>query len=226
MYKIICFSILFILLAQSYHSLAASFICTNAATEVEKMICKEKLLSLKDEQLDKIYQDVLKEPKYKTEQKANQRQWIKSVRNSCKDSSCLNNVYDERILELQELTIQGLDQPICSPQWLSAYDQVCGNLSSKRCLDMGEKVYNTFSDQLKSVTRKLNDPESFLKAHKAWEKYGELECEALVPLCPEGQSGSCNRPLYDCQLRLTCEQLEHLRKIENGGINGFNGRGE
>ncbi|EKD26140.1 MAG: hypothetical protein ACD_79C01346G0002 [uncultured bacterium] len=214
------------MITQSCYTFAASFDCTTAATEVEKIICNDKLLSLKDEQLNEVYKDVVKIPKFKTEQKANQRQWIKIARNSCTDSTCLNNVYGERILELQELLIKGLDQPLCSPKWLSAYDQVCGNLSSKRCIDMGKEVYTTFSNQLKSVTRKLNDPESFQRAQKAWEKYSDLECEALVPLCSEGQSGSCNRPLYDCQLRLACKQLEHLKEVEHEGINGFNGLSE
>lgn len=216
---------IFICVVQSDYTYAASYNCANTATKIERMICNDKLLSLKDEQLDEIYQNVLNIPKYKTEQKAKQRQWIKSVRDICTDSSCLNTVYNDRILELQELTIEGLDQPLCSPTWLSAYDKVCG-IRSKRCIDMGEEVHRAFSIQLKSVTIKLNDSESFLKANKAWENYRELECEALVPLCSEGQSGSCNDPLHDCKLRLTCKQIEHLKEVEYEGINGFNGRGE
>jgi uncharacterized protein YecT (DUF1311 family) len=80
---------------------AASFDCSKASTEVERMICGDAALSKLDEELARKYKEALKNvwsekliPHY-------QKLWMKG-RNLCKSVSCLNDSYFQRIAELNE----------------------------------------------------------------------------------------------------------------------------
>lgn len=80
---------------------AAGFDCAKAATRVEKAICADPELSQLDVDLDRYYltaRDELEESKACL--KTDQLQWLKTVRNVCKDNACLKAAYLKRLSEL------------------------------------------------------------------------------------------------------------------------------
>ena len=79
---------------------AASFDCAKAMTLVEKAICGDPQLSARDDALMEAYKHVLVEATDANRLKAEQRAWLKNVRNQCQDVGCLIRAYDRRIAEL------------------------------------------------------------------------------------------------------------------------------
>lgn len=82
----------------------ASFPCEKAATPVEKTICGNVDLSQLDEHLGRYYsaaREALGEARACVAK--DQRDWLSSVRNRCKDAECLERVYLERLGELDGL---------------------------------------------------------------------------------------------------------------------------
>ena len=85
------------LLLISSYSLAASFDCNNASTNIEKIICSNNELSSLDDELSEVYKSAtLKDASIKQ----SQREWIKQ-RNNCDTDSCIIENYKNRINELK-----------------------------------------------------------------------------------------------------------------------------
>jgi uncharacterized protein len=83
---------------------AASFPCEKAATAVEKMICANTAVSDLDEYLGRYYAAGRAElGRGKNCLANNQKDWLRSVRNPCKDAKCLERVYLARLAELDAL---------------------------------------------------------------------------------------------------------------------------
>ncbi len=78
-------------------SSAPSFNCAKAGTEVEKAICGSKPLSSLDAVMAKVYTSAASSKKTT---KADQVNWLNTVRNTCQDVECLAVKYSARILEL------------------------------------------------------------------------------------------------------------------------------
>lgn len=78
---------------------AASFDCAKANTGVEKLICKDELISRLDSQLGRAYQLAMNDASMvrKPELKAEQKNWIETARNACVDSACLLDQYSSRL---------------------------------------------------------------------------------------------------------------------------------
>ena len=103
--KLLPFVFFLVFLKLPFIAGSASFDCKKATTDIEKEICNDKFLSLLDETLGKLYQEVVKNSQASDFIKVDQREWL-SYRNSCKESfafygknitSCLKNAYLERI---------------------------------------------------------------------------------------------------------------------------------
>lgn len=80
---------------------AASFPCEKAQSRIEKMICADPELSTLDTHLGNYYEGA----KLRLQEgadclKADQRNWLKSVRNVCPDKACLKRAYLDRLTEL------------------------------------------------------------------------------------------------------------------------------
>lgn len=77
---------------------AASFDCTKAQTQVERLICTTPRLSALDAALGAAYQGALQraDDAKKRRLLAEQRQWLKSVRNVCTDEACILQAYTSR----------------------------------------------------------------------------------------------------------------------------------
>ncbi|MGO9122665.1 MAG: ankyrin repeat domain-containing protein [Desulfomonilaceae bacterium] len=85
---------------------AASFDCSKASSEVEKIICGNDELSKLDDSLNKAYVQALEWKDIKSRIIKSQRQWLK-VRNACKNAECLKNAYQIRFNELGSLLPDG-----------------------------------------------------------------------------------------------------------------------
>lgn len=97
---------LIVLLALNTASGAASFDCAKAATPTEKMICANQRISDLDEYLGRYYLTARAEVgRGAACLTPNQRDWLRNVRNVCKDVACLERVYLNRLAELDPLQI-------------------------------------------------------------------------------------------------------------------------
>ncbi|PXX49895.1 XAC2610-related protein [Aquitalea magnusonii] len=77
---------------------AASFDCSKAASATEQAICRQPALSALDEQVAAAYRQHNQQGLLQD----NQRQWLAGPRAECKaDASCLQNVYQQRLAQLQ-----------------------------------------------------------------------------------------------------------------------------
>ena len=82
----------------------ASFDCGKAATEVEKTICADPMLSKLDTFLALAYKQALTKSSDRKKRKASQYHWLVSKRNACNDDAiCLHREYFLRILELTDV---------------------------------------------------------------------------------------------------------------------------
>lgn len=71
----------------------ASYDCSKAKINVEKMICSDKQLSVMDDNLSKAFQEAMKNTKDKKQLKNEQFAWLKE-RNECKNVNCLHDSYN------------------------------------------------------------------------------------------------------------------------------------
>ena len=83
---------------------AASFDCAKAGTKVEKLICADVELSRMDEEIAKVYGEVLGKSTDEALLKKRQRERLKA-RNQCKDISCLSDYSRGRLAELNEANV-------------------------------------------------------------------------------------------------------------------------
>lgn len=97
MKRVICFFLSWLALYSIGH--AASFDCGKASSKIEKFICESPNLSALDEGLDKAYKLAQSNSNHEDVQLLikDQRQWLKSTRNSCGDEACLAQAYSSRI---------------------------------------------------------------------------------------------------------------------------------
>jgi len=88
----------------SFAAQVASFDCGKTVTNVETFICADTELSRLDEELAKVYGEVLKKTLDESLLKKQQRGWLKA-RNQCKDISCLRDNYRGRLAVLNEANV-------------------------------------------------------------------------------------------------------------------------
>lgn len=91
-----------VLMLGSSMSHSASFICDQASTKVEKLICSDKELGLLDEDLASIYKTLgpSLSAQEKGELKSQQRLWLKERNSQCVNTQSCQKVYSLRITEL------------------------------------------------------------------------------------------------------------------------------
>lgn len=83
---------------------AASFPCNKAQSRTEKTICANAELSRLDELLERFYRGAQAHLGQGSScLQSDQRQWLRTTRNSCADDACLKRVYLDRLSELQAL---------------------------------------------------------------------------------------------------------------------------
>ena len=83
---------------------AASFSCDKAQTPVERLVCATPELSDLDEYLGRYYAGARASQAHADAcVVADQRQWLRGVRDACKDAACLRTAYLQRLAELDAL---------------------------------------------------------------------------------------------------------------------------
>jgi len=92
---------------------SASFDCTKASSQTEKMICQNPKISKLDDRLSEVYKEARKADASIVEE---QRAWLKEAR-ACKDEKCLENTYgirvealENRLAKLEQTKNQGTQQ--------------------------------------------------------------------------------------------------------------------
>ncbi len=81
-----------------------SFDCTKATTPVANAVCTDPKLALADFRLDDIYVRVMNaNPSSKPRIRSSQQEWIRNIRDRCRDRACLLAAYLARIQELQAM---------------------------------------------------------------------------------------------------------------------------
>ena len=81
---------------------AASFDCGKAATAVEHLVCKNAWLSELDSMLSRAYRmsTLYASKQAITAAQAEQKNWLATVRDRCKDEACLTQAYSSRLDKL------------------------------------------------------------------------------------------------------------------------------
>ena len=106
-------------------TLAASFDCGKAQSTVEKMICADAELSKLDEEIAKVYGEVLKKIPDEALLKKRQRERLKA-RNLCNDISCLGDYYRGRLAELNEANVFKAEESYTL--LMSKDDELCNHM--------------------------------------------------------------------------------------------------
>jgi len=90
---------IFVLMLSSTGAFAASFDCQKASTYVEHSICDISRISTLDEKLATIYKSKINQvdAPAKASIKLEQQEWLKNIRNKCKATDCIEEVYRSRI---------------------------------------------------------------------------------------------------------------------------------
>lgn len=81
---------------------AASFDCEKAVGPIEEAICEDQQLLDLDDILNRTYKVVVKISPNTSALKVEQRRWLTTIRNRCKNPECLTEAYERRIVELEK----------------------------------------------------------------------------------------------------------------------------
>ncbi len=98
--KPIISAIISILCCLAPYSHGASFDCYRASAEIEKAICDDANLSKLDDELANVYKRAAQDKSIRNTLLAQQRAWLKVVRNRQVDTYDLEEIYQDRIKQL------------------------------------------------------------------------------------------------------------------------------
>lgn len=80
---------------------AASFNCSRAESQVERMICGNPILSRLDDELAVVYREALSKVDDPADLRVIQRSWVNNTRDRCRDSQCVESAYRIKLLDLK-----------------------------------------------------------------------------------------------------------------------------
>lgn len=89
--------------------------CEETARWPDNEVCRHPLLRDLDQSLNNAYQQLRASTKEKSALRREQRQWLRSDRNTCSNSECLLRVYRDRVAELGERLVNAAslaEQPL------------------------------------------------------------------------------------------------------------------
>ncbi len=102
---------------------AASFDCTKASMPVDKMICQDPNLNMKDSYMGLLYLSLVQDSsKITRDVMRSQKQWL-DARNQCTDSVCISKAYEQRITELKKYqpTVSDINNHLDKGKWITNY---------------------------------------------------------------------------------------------------------
>ena len=194
--------VLLMLLLGSAH--AASFDCAKAATQVERLICKDDELSQLDETLSETFALETEREAVAPRLTSAQRAWL-TARNRCPNAQCVKQRYEERISELA-----------CDKDSRMAGSAIGSNLCSSfqlRLLEM--QLTPLLETRAKQVLQSSNNPEYakrvLAEEEKAWREYRRANC-ALHGETEGGSDGWKNAFAGFCEIDETKKRIADLTK--------------
>ena len=82
-------------------TVAPSFDCTKSTWKSERIVCSSQQLSVLDLAMSNAYRDAAaRSPTRAAELRISQNHWLRKIRESCSDITCLQQTYEARILGL------------------------------------------------------------------------------------------------------------------------------
>jgi uncharacterized protein len=81
---------------------AVSFDCQKASNFVEKAICQNPTLSALDDELATVFQQALDNSKNPDSLKKQEVTWLKTKRDTCQTTACVEKAYKNRIAALNK----------------------------------------------------------------------------------------------------------------------------
>lgn len=199
----------------------ASFDCSGARTRVEKTICAAEELSSLDEELAKAYGAVIASSESAEKVRREQKDWLRTVRDKCRDETCLKDAYTRRLAQLATAgkaewrTFRDTDLGIQLSYPGSRHVKV-GCRGSKNCIALiGELMphsdyliaFEVFDGDLETVAA---DQAVFVRKGDGWIAKGRFAEHPVEPL--EGPGWRGLKAVVDCGIS------------ENGGFHA--GAGE
>lgn len=159
---------------------AASFNCTKAGTDQEKMICADSTLSSLDDKLAQTYKSAVLEANTAkaAEIQAQQKEWLRNVRNSCTSKPCLVQAYEKRIHQLaSRLAVapgSASTCPLAEKMLIGAWKHVSGGFFEEMSFEHSgsERIFNSWLHQRPEIsggTWKIEDCTIFIQ-HATEEK--------------------------------------------------------
>jgi len=161
-------------------SCAASFDCAKARTDQERMICSDSALSSLDAKLAKTYKSVLAESTAArtAEIQAQQKEWLRTVRNNCTSKPCLVQAYEKQIHQLAsrrtEARATGPACPVSEQTLVGAWERVSGGFFEEMGFERSgsRRIFNSWLHQRPEIsggTWKIEDCTIFIE-HPTEEK--------------------------------------------------------
>lgn len=203
-------------------SMAASFNCAKASTEIEKMICEDQNLSIADEKLAKIYSQLVNSSSKSEAKKLKEEQmnWLTQRNNQlldeCLDAECAVNVYKKRITELESkfpsksMSLTQKDRILLPPHFNCA--RARSNVEKMIC---GDKLLSDADGRLgKTYMRlkgKLSSTEfsQLKKEQTAWL----LERDIQLTRCKRKAEDyvNCGLQIYQARIDLLANKLNSIQ---------------
>ena len=182
-------------------AIGASFNCSKASTSVEKTICASKALSSLDEQLAKAYESVILSSDHPDVVKRHQKDWLRNIRDKCRDETCLKSAYEHRLAQLAatkpaewktfRVTDLGIEFSYPSHQEVKV-----GCRSSKNCIALIGKpmpnseylmAFEVFDGDLEKIAVEQSVFEK--ESNNVWIARGRFGEHSVVPLAGLGWQG-------------------------------------
>jgi uncharacterized protein YecT (DUF1311 family) len=149
---------LLIILLCSGASFAQSFDCKKAVSKTEKRVCASSKLKKLDIELDRLYKELLKDPKKNKERIVGwQREWIKFRERDIEDN--LTKIYQDRIIEfsvwIKETSSEAAPvNPNPSPKWKDSEKKIIAEMYEIYKRDGFDHFY-IYAAEKRSCTDKL-----------------------------------------------------------------------
>jgi uncharacterized protein len=153
--------------------------CSGKLSKVESMVCGTKELVQLDGSLNAAYSGAARYSRDRGRLKADQVEWLKSIRDKCVDRQCLSTAYRSRIKILQDLEVQyaGVAH---TPLSVEHAQQVCTDVT------IAEGKFG-LSALVVPTTPLSGDPEWFLTLQKQDSPYDGVPSEVYeLRLSPAG----------------------------------------
>lgn len=195
-------SLLSMLFLFSTVTAGASFDCKTAGTRVERLICSNSNLSSLDDALAEIFTTEM-ETEANPDLRSSQKAWL-AVRNNCKEASCIQHQYEQRIAELS-----------CNPLSILAGTAIGAGRCSNFSLRLQERELSSIEERYgKMLADNTDNPghtaSVFKNERSAWRSYRAAQC-ALYGATEGGSDSWKNAFATMCEADETKKRIARMK---------------